>query len=108
MSDIDDADDEDTNSFKTIFLSSAEPGCGRCSTEGEHLVNRICFPELNAILRTDEGFKNKVQEEYHKKDTILESINLNCISQVPLDCIHLLCPGVMKKNGLYLAKRNQT
>lgn len=72
-------------------------GCGRCNTEGEYLVNRTCFPELNAVLRTDEGFKNKIHEEHHKKNTILETINFKCISQAPLDSMHLLYPGVMKK-----------
>lgn len=72
-------------------------GCGRCNTEGEYIENRICFPEIDAVLRTDETFQIKTHEEFHKRTSILESLNIKCISQVPLDTMHLLYQGVVKK-----------
>lgn len=72
-------------------------GCGRCNTEGEYIANRICFPDLDSNLRTDETFLNKIHEHFHKEPTILENIDLKCISQVPLDSMHLLYQGAMKK-----------
>lgn len=51
-------------------------GCGRCNTEGEYLEHRTCFPELTAVLRSDETFENKIHEDHHKTDCFLKTINL--------------------------------
>lgn len=66
-------------------------GCGRCTTEGVYCNNRICFPELNAKLRTDENFRERQQPEHHHNISLLEAeLKVKCISQVPLDPMHLL------------------
>lgn len=65
--------------------------------EGDHLNGRMCFPDTNSKLRTDENFFSRENEEFHLEDSILESIPTGMISQVPLDYMHLCCLGVMKK-----------
>lgn len=71
--------------------------CGRCLTEGEFKKNRLCFPDITASLRTDESFKNRCNPNFHKHDTILETIGVKCVTQVPLDVMHLVYLGVMRK-----------
>lgn len=65
--------------------------------EGDHLNNRMCFPDTNSKLRTDENFFSRENQEFHLEDSILELIPTGMISQVPLDYMHLCCLGVMKK-----------
>lgn len=66
-------------------------GCPRCITEGEYHSNRICFPELNAQLRSDQNFRSRFQPEHHNSTSLFESLlGVSCISQVPLDSMHLL------------------
>lgn len=75
-------------------------GCSRCTTKGSFKKDRTCFPELNAPLRTDESFLNKLQIEHHRLnfDSILVTkLNILPIKQVPLDTMHLLYSGVTKK-----------
>lgn len=72
-------------------------GCGKCVQEGDFINNRICFPEMSNGLRTDEGFKLKLQVEHHKTESILEQLDIGMVSQFPLDYLHLVLLGVAKK-----------
>jgi len=73
-------------------------GCFKCTTEGELIGNTMSYPELNAPLRTDESFANQEQSLYHKGRTILEDIpGFGCVTSVPLDYMHLLLLGLMRK-----------
>jgi len=36
--------------------------CTKCQTEGENIRNRLCFPQVDAPLRTDDNFINKIDE----------------------------------------------
>lgn len=72
--------------------------CSKCMQEGEYVNNRICFPDLEFILRTDDDFLSQRQEEHHVGLTILQEIpNFGLISGFPLDYMHLICLGVVKK-----------
>lgn len=58
----------------------------------------MCFNRLDAPLRTDEMFRCKFDESFHKQNVSpLESLNMGLVSQVPLDYMYLVCLGVMKK-----------
>ncbi|KYM98827.1 hypothetical protein ALC62_10457, partial [Cyphomyrmex costatus] len=71
---------------------SGYSSCTKCQTEGQNVQNRICFPQVDAPLRTDEDFIRKIDDDYHK----LEYHILN-LSNVPLDYMHLICLGIMRK-----------
>jgi len=58
----------------------------------------MCFPEINAQLRTDADFRLRKDENYHVGYSIfLEIPNFNLVNNVPLDYMHLICLGVMRK-----------
>ncbi|KYM94120.1 hypothetical protein ALC62_15262 [Cyphomyrmex costatus] len=66
--------------------------CTKCTVEGVYKQNRICFPDINAPKRTDEGFS------YHISYTLLEQIpNLDFVQDFVLDYMHLICLGVVRK-----------
>lgn len=73
--------------------------CSKCNTEGIFRNNRICFPQItNFQLRTDLNFRTKEQESHHTNTSILENLpGLNMIDDFPLDYMHLVCLGVVKK-----------
>lgn len=49
-------------------------------------------------MRTDDSFSNEIQEEHHLSHSILLNIsNFGIVSHIPLDYMHLICIGVVKK-----------
>ncbi|XP_075534449.1 uncharacterized protein LOC142568328 isoform X1 [Dermacentor variabilis] len=82
--------------------------CPKCTTEGNHKHGRMCFPELDAPLRTDASFRNVDQEDHHIMDTILKDLPIDLIRQVPLDYMHLTCLGVVRKLLLLWIKGEKT
>lgn len=71
--------------------------CSKCMQEGDYNNHQMLFPEINAKLRTDENFINQKNEEHHYGRSIFERVNLGMVSQFPLDYMHLVCLGVVKK-----------
>ncbi|XP_037050688.1 uncharacterized protein LOC119084716 [Bradysia coprophila] len=66
-------------------------GCGRCTVTGVHKNNRVCFTDLDAPLRTDENFEDRIQPEHHHFQSLVEEhLGLRCITQSPLDAMHLV------------------
>lgn len=72
-------------------------GCNSCTEEGTFIQNRMTFLDTNAPLRTDESFRNKLDENYHKGDSPLELLPINIVNSVCLDYMHNCCQGVMKR-----------
>lgn len=71
--------------------------CPKCIQEGDFVSNRVIFTETNNALRTDDTFKNRSQIEHHTGDSVLEKLSIGMVSQIPLDYMHLVCLGVMKR-----------
>lgn len=85
--------------------------CSKCLIKGEYISRKskrngkerngtVCFPGIGPFrMKTDEGFSQNVYEEYDTgKETLLKIIpNFGCISCVPLDYMHLILLGVVKK-----------
>lgn len=66
--------------------------------KGKCIKGRVCFIENNAIKRTNETFRRKLQPEYHNGISILEDIpNLGMVTNFPLEYMHLICLGIVKK-----------
>lgn len=84
-----------------ITLTKGHTGynsCPKCTTEGNFIANRICFPNFDGQKRTDDSFRNQIQEEYHLGRSILLNIpNFGIVSHIPLDYMHLICIGVVRK-----------
>lgn len=58
----------------------------------------MCFPDIHCRKRTNDSFIKQRQIEHHTGQTILLNIpNFGIITHVPLDYMHLVCIGVIKK-----------
>jgi len=71
--------------------------CSKCIQEGDFVRNRVVFSEIHNMLRTNDTFKNRIHVEHHTGDSILEKLGIGMISQIPLDYMHLVCLGVVKR-----------
>lgn len=72
--------------------------CSKCNIEGKYINGRVCFPEEKITLRTDNSFRQKLQDEHHIGTSIIEQLpNFNIIKSFAIDPMHLLYLGVVKK-----------
>lgn len=85
--------------IKYIKGHSGYMSCTKCYIEGSFCNDRVCFPQLfNLKPRTDIEYRSKVQKEHHTGTSIIEYIpGIDMIQSFPLDYMHLVCLGVMKK-----------
>ena len=89
---------------KCIKGHSGYSACERCIQTGEHTGGRhgkMTYPEVNSTLRTNEQF-NEIKDEDHHTGISPLSILYTCmgfglVSQFPLDYMHLVCLGVVRK-----------
>ncbi|GBL89107.1 hypothetical protein AVEN_33836-1, partial [Araneus ventricosus] len=75
-------------------------GCERCTQKGKWL-GRMTFSELNSPKRKDEDFSNRINvdspDEHIINPSPLLDINVGLVSMFPLDYMHLVCLGVVRK-----------
>lgn len=70
----------------------------KCFQKGTYLKGRTCFPKINCKKRTGQNFQNKSQIQHHSGTSVIERIpGIDMVSHVPLEYMHLICLGVMKK-----------
>ena len=81
---------------KCVKGHTAYHGCDKCTQHGLYL-KKMTFPTTNAPNRTDVAFHNQMDEDHHKDETPLRNLGIGLVSQFPLDYMHLVCLGVMKK-----------
>ena len=70
--------------------------CPKCTVEGEWF-GRTVFLEINCQSRTDESFRAKRDCEHHKGTSTLERLRIDMIASFPIDYMHAVCLGVMRK-----------
>ena len=62
----------------------------------------MTFPELHAVLRSDDSFICMQDDDHHQRDkaTYIRSpfldAGIGMVSQFPYDYMHLVCLGVVK------------
>lgn len=81
--------------------------CTKCYAEGSFKKSRMTFPELNSKLRTNEEFYLQTDIDYHKEVSILCDLEIDFIKNVPLDYMHLVLLGIMKRLIGFWVKGNQ-
>ena len=72
-------------------------GCDKCTQRGVWNNHRMTFPEDDSAVRTDVSFDEMVNEDHHHSESILSQLQLGMVTQFPLDFMHLVCLGVVKK-----------
>lgn len=89
--------------IKNVKQYSGYHGCDKCIQNGVWL-NKVTYPEVDAQLRTDLAFDEMLDEDHHKGESPLKVLKVGMVSQFPLDYMHLVCLGVMKRMFLLWIK----
>ncbi|KAK3931377.1 Polyubiquitin 12 [Frankliniella fusca] len=96
--------------LKNVNQHGSYNACERCTAVGQWIASRMTYhPYEETELRTDQSLRDQIDSRYHKGPTPLTELsNFSLISQMPLEPMHLLCLGVMKRILLQLmgTKRN--
>lgn len=71
-------------------------GCGKCTIEGEYIDNRVAFIG-SGIPRTNDSFRQHLDEDHHNFTTPLEKLNIDMIKAFPHDYLHVVLLGVVRK-----------
>ena len=82
--------------MKNVKSHSGYAGCDKCIQHGE-CNGKITFPETSAPLRTNLTFDEMTDEEHHQCASPLQGTGIGMVSQFPLDYMHLVCLGVMRR-----------
>lgn len=81
---------------KQIKGHSGYHGCDKCVQKGEW-VGKMTFPTTDSPLRGNIQFDEMADENHHTGSSPLRVLSLGMVTQFPLDYMHLVCLGVMKR-----------
>lgn len=110
--------------LKCIISHSGYFSCERCEEEGVYLCNaaesifkkgkkckkneekrgHVCLIGTNAPLRTNETFRTQANEEHHHDHSPLEELPIDMVRDFPLEYLHLILFGTMKKLLIHWTK----
>ncbi|XP_026681515.1 uncharacterized protein LOC113468632 isoform X2 [Diaphorina citri] len=77
--------------------------CTRCFSRGERLNGRTCFPVVVGKKRSHENFILREDSAHHLENkSVLLELDIDMIRSFPLDYMHVVCLGVIKKLLLLL------
>ncbi len=73
--------------------------CERCVQEGVYANHKMTYPECHAALRTDADFYSQKDEDHHLANmrTPLLELDIGLVLQCPLDYMHLICLGDVRR-----------
>jgi hypothetical protein len=94
----------DTPATSFIFCIKGHSGfesCRKCVVFGMTIEHRRCFPDIDCEKRTDGSFRSQKHPGHHVGDSPLLKLNIDMVNNAPLDYMHLVCLGVMKKCLLF-------
>lgn len=85
--------------LKQIKSHNGYHGCERCIQDGEwfHDERRLAYPEFQAELRSDASFQGMIDEDHHVGESALAALPVGLVSKFPLEYMHLVCLGVVRR-----------
>lgn len=83
--------------LKCIKSHNGYYGCERCTQKGTHRESRLLFLDLDADLHTNQSFRQQICQGHHTGHSPFLHLDIDIISAFPLDYMHLLCLGVMRR-----------
>jgi hypothetical protein len=86
----------------------------KCEVEGVYVRNksgkggRVIYPKIDAILRTDECFRDRDQIDHHSGFSNLKNLSINMVDDFCIDPMHLVYLRVMRKLIYILVHRRKS
>lgn len=87
---------------KDVQYHTGKSSCNKCTIVGEYKSSRVCFPSLYNISRTDSEFRTHLKYDKHHQSLEpgpleIEELKTDLIKDFPIEPLHALYLGVMKK-----------
>jgi len=82
---------------KCIKPHNSYHGCERCTEAGKWIAGRVTFLSTDKPLRTDDSIKNETDEDHQVGESPFVCLNVGLVTQFPLDVMHLVYLGVMRR-----------
>ncbi|XP_061902017.1 uncharacterized protein LOC133649199 [Entelurus aequoreus] len=83
---------------KNTKAHNAYHGCDKCLHPGQYHNRRMSFPGPEHPLKTDISFNLKVDElHHHEGPHPFQRVKVGMVTQFPLDYMHLVCLGIVRK-----------
>lgn len=89
--------------IKGIKSHGGYSACPKCETRGNNRSRKIVYPEVDAPMRTDSKFRQRIsnsdKDDHHMntEHTILENLPIDMIEDFVIDKMHAVDEGVCKK-----------
>ncbi|CAH0547083.1 unnamed protein product [Brassicogethes aeneus] len=83
--------------LKCIKSHGGYSSCEKCIETGEYIKGRVIFTSTNATKRSDDSFKSQIDEDHHLGTSPLVQLPIGMVSNFPIDYMHNVCLGVVKK-----------
>lgn len=90
------ADTPARNLLKNVKSFNGYYGCDKCNQSGTW-IGRVVYLETDISKRTDEDFNNQTDAKHHTGTCSLTKLDVGLVTQMPLDYMHLVCLGVVRK-----------
>lgn len=87
--------------IKCVKPHNSYSSCERCTEVGKWVSGRVTFPTTDKPLRTDHSFRNMTDEDHHVGKSPLTALSIDMITQFPLDEMHLVYLGVVRRLIIY-------
>lgn len=71
--------------------------CDKCVVSGEYYKNKIVMDSLTCQKRTNESFRQQIDEEHHMSHSPLVRLPIDLIETFPIDYMHNVCLGIVRK-----------
>ncbi|KAG1657417.1 hypothetical protein GQR58_023391 [Nymphon striatum] len=91
--------DTPARSFVKNIKSHNGYRCDKCSQSGLYINHRMTYPNNDSLLWTDESFLSDLAEDHRAPNWTIPfpGFTVNFISQFPVDYMHLVCLGVVRR-----------
>lgn len=76
---------------------SGYSGCPKCTCEGSYKDGKIVFLDTSCEMRTDASFRQQQDPDHHKGTSVLVQLPIDTVKDIPLDYMHLVLLGVVRK-----------
>lgn len=83
--------------LKCIKSHTGYSCCEKCTEGGQYYKNKIVLLNTNAQKRTNELFRKQDDIEHHLGETPLLKLPIDLIKCFPIDYMHNICLGIMRK-----------
>lgn len=83
--------------LKCIKGHGGYSSCERCTQYGVYVDGKVIFPDMDSSLRSDSQFEEMLDEDHHNSKSPLQELGIGMVSAFPLDYMHLICLGIVRK-----------